>query len=96
MTDELTPVEKVYFVYAAKFLIYMQALRFLTDYILNDQYYGSKYEGHNLVRANNQIALLQMVHKKESHLTAIVKDCLQNPSLTQQVPTAPNSRSTWA
>ena len=28
-------------------MIYMQAIRFLTDYLNNDIYYGAKYEGHN-------------------------------------------------
>ncbi len=59
MKDELTATEKNYFFYAGKFLIYMQALRFLTDYLNDDIYYGSKYEGHNFMRAKNQVVLLQ-------------------------------------
>ncbi len=59
MQDELTETEKKHFIYAGKFMIYMQAIRFLADYIYDDIYYGSKYPGHNLVRANNQIVLLQ-------------------------------------
>ncbi len=58
MKDELTETECGYFFYAGKFMIYMQALRFLTDHLNNDVYYGAKYEGHNFVRANNQIVLL--------------------------------------
>ena len=59
MKDELTAIEKNYFFYAGKFLIYMQALRFLTDYLNDDVYYGSKYEGHNFMRAKNQLVLLE-------------------------------------
>ena len=59
MGAELNDFEKDYFHFAGKFMIYMQALRFLTDYINNDVYYGSRYQGHNLVRAGNQAALLQ-------------------------------------
>ncbi len=59
MGAELSEVEKKYFQYAGKFMIYMQAIRFLTDHINNDAYYGAKYEGHNFVRAGNQITLLQ-------------------------------------
>lgn len=59
MKDELTKVEKNYFLFAGKFMIYMQALRFLTDYLNNDIYYGAKYERHNLIRAKNQLKLLQ-------------------------------------
>jgi len=59
MKDELTEVEKKYFLFAGKFMIYMQALRFLTDHLNRDVYYGAKYEGHNLVRAENQLVLLR-------------------------------------
>lgn len=59
MEAELTSTEKKYFHFSGMFMIYMQALRFLTDHISNDAYYGAKYEGHNFVRAGNQVTLLQ-------------------------------------
>ncbi len=59
MGAELSEVEKKYFHYAGKFMIYMQAIRFLTDHINDDVYYGAKYPGHNFVRAGNQATLLQ-------------------------------------
>lgn len=59
MGEELGEAEKKYFHYAGKFMIYMQAIRFLTDHINNDRYYGAKYEGHNFIRAGNQATLLQ-------------------------------------
>jgi Ser/Thr protein kinase RdoA (MazF antagonist) len=59
MQNELTVVEKNNFLYAGKFMIYMQALRFCTDYLNDDIYYGAKYEQHNYVRACNQINLLE-------------------------------------
>jgi hypothetical protein len=43
----------------------MQALRFLTDYLNNDIYYGAKYKEHNLIRATNQAILLQRLHELE-------------------------------
>ena len=58
MGSTLTTVELNHFVYAGKFMIYMQALRFLTDYLNGDVYYHTSYAGHNLVRAKNQFALL--------------------------------------
>jgi Ser/Thr protein kinase RdoA (MazF antagonist) len=61
MGDALTVVEKTHFLFSGKMMIYMQALRFLTDYLNNDVYYGAAYEGHNLIRAGNQLALLQQV-----------------------------------
>ena len=68
MNDELTEKEKLYFTYAGKFMIYMQALRFLTDFLNDDIYYGAKYEKHNLVRAKNQLVLLAILIKKEGLL----------------------------
>lgn len=68
MDSELTETEKRYFLYAGKFMIYMQALRFLADFLNNDIYYGSKYEGHNFVRAGNQIALLNKLLEFENKL----------------------------
>ncbi|MEO6723557.1 MAG: aminoglycoside phosphotransferase family protein [Ferruginibacter sp.] len=72
MNDELSETEKKHFVYAGKFMIYMQALRFLTDYLNNDIYYGSKYEGHNFVRANNQMVLLNKLIEKERYLNSLI------------------------
>ena len=56
------------------FLIYMQAIRFLTDHLNNDVYYGSAYEGHNYMRAKNQICLLQRLMEKEEVLNKMVSD----------------------
>jgi Ser/Thr protein kinase RdoA (MazF antagonist) len=77
MHSELNKEEKQYFVYAGKFAIYMQALRFLTDYINDDQYYSTKYEDQNLVRAMNQIVLLKKFLEKEERLTGILNSSLQ-------------------
>jgi Ser/Thr protein kinase RdoA (MazF antagonist) len=72
MQDELTAAEKDYFIYAGKFMIYMQALRFMTDYLNNDIYYGAKYELHNFNRAVNQLILLDKLASKEARLKEIV------------------------
>lgn len=72
MNDELTATELTYFFYAGKFMMYMQALRFLTDYLNNDVYYGARYEGHNFVRAGNQIVLLQRLMERESELRNVI------------------------
>jgi Ser/Thr protein kinase RdoA (MazF antagonist) len=68
MEDVLTDTEKHYFTYSGKFIILMQAMRFLTDYLQDDIYYGAKYEGHNLNRAKNQLALLKEYIKMEGEL----------------------------
>lgn len=74
MKDELTDTETKYFFYAGKFSIYMQALRFLTDYLNDDEYYGSSYPGQNLVRASNQTILLKRLMELEPDLYRIGKD----------------------
>lgn len=74
MKSELNKEEKRHFIYAGKFMIYMQAIRFLADYLNNDIYYGAKYEGHNFVRAGNQITLLQKLMEKENDLKKIIKN----------------------
>ncbi len=68
MGNDLTETEKKYFVYAGKFMIYMQAIRFITDHLNDDIYYGAKYEGHNYVRAENQVTLLKRLQEIERNL----------------------------
>jgi hypothetical protein len=59
----LTDEEKQYFTWSGELMIYMQAMRFLTDFLNNDVYYGSKYPGHNLLRAKNQLRLLDEYYR---------------------------------
>ncbi|RXK59383.1 aminoglycoside phosphotransferase family protein [Lacibacter luteus] len=72
MKTDLSADELKLFVYAGKFMIYMQAIRFLTDYINDDVYYGARYPTHNLVRAGNQLVLLQQLLASETVLHEIV------------------------
>ena len=65
MQEKLSEEENDHFIFAGKFMIYMQAIRFLTDHLNNDVYYGAKYPGHNFVRAGNQIVLLQRLLEME-------------------------------
>jgi hypothetical protein len=44
----------------------MQALRFLTDHLNNDRYYGARYEGHNYLRAANQMVLLKKMQAQKN------------------------------
>ena len=73
MKEVLTEKEEKHFFYSGTFMIYMQSLRFATDYLNNDVYYGEKYPGHNLVRANNQATLLQRLLEKKKILNGILK-----------------------
>lgn len=73
MGSELNADERNHFIYAGKFMIYMQAIRFLTDHLNNDTYYGAKYEGQNFIRAGNQIVLLKKLIAKENILKTLIK-----------------------
>lgn len=68
MQGELSAAECNAFFYAGQFMIYMQALRFITDYLNDDVYYGQRYPDHNLVRGRNQLVLLQKLMEKEAVL----------------------------
>lgn len=63
MSDTLTIQEKKYIHYAGEFLIYMQALRFFTDYLNDDIYYATTYPENNLNRTLNQLKLLSSYQK---------------------------------
>ncbi|MDN5395944.1 MAG: aminoglycoside phosphotransferase family protein [Chryseobacterium sp.] len=49
--------------YAAQTVIYIQAIRFLTDYLNGSTYYSTKYAEHNLDRTRNQLQLLKGLRK---------------------------------
>ncbi len=68
MGNQLIALERGLWFYAATFMVYMQAIRFLGDYLAGDTYYGARYENHNLVRAGNQFTLLQRLLEKEEIL----------------------------
>ena len=63
----LTDVERDNLPYAACMFPFMQAVRFLADYLNGDTYYKTKYIDHNFVRARAQMALFHsaMEHTKE-------------------------------
>lgn len=61
MQGGLSQEELGSFRFAGSFMTFMQAVRFLTDYLNNDPYYGAEYPDHNLIRAGNQAALLEKI-----------------------------------
>ncbi|GAC1707037.1 MAG: hypothetical protein NVS9B7_18370 [Flavisolibacter sp.] len=72
MCMELTVSEKNSFVYAGSFMIYMQAIRFLTDYLEGNLYYRCAYDSQNFERAFNQLVLLRKLNGKKELLLEIV------------------------
>ena len=69
----ITEVEKMNLLLGAKVVIYMQAMRFLTDYLKGDTYYKTSYADQNLHRTRNQLGLLESLLKKEELLQGILK-----------------------
>ncbi len=63
MEKQFTASEKKYIHYAGIIIIYMQALRFMTDYLNGDIYYKTNYAEQNFDRAKNQLILLERLEK---------------------------------
>jgi Ser/Thr protein kinase RdoA (MazF antagonist) len=59
MEPILTASEKKYIHFAGLMIIYMQALRFITDYLEGDIHHKTDYREQNLDRARNQLLLLK-------------------------------------
>jgi Ser/Thr protein kinase RdoA (MazF antagonist) len=64
MKSSITPLELKYLPLAAQTMIFIMALRFLTDYLNGDVYYKTKYPEHNLDRAKNQFKLIESFTEK--------------------------------
>lgn len=62
--------------YATHLLPYMQAVRFLTDYIAGDTYYKIGYPEHNLVRTRSQLKLVDELEKNNDILQEILTESL--------------------
>lgn len=77
MGSKLSPVEKDLILFSGKYLIYMQAIRFLTDYLNGNIYYPTSYPEQNLDRTRNQFKLLDELFENEKVLTGIVNKCLK-------------------
>jgi hypothetical protein len=61
--DVFTPQEKKHINHSGLLLIYMQSLRFVTDFLNNDIYYKTDYTEQNLNRALNQLILLEKLEE---------------------------------
>lgn len=59
LKEKLTPEEYENLDYAAQVAIYIQELRFLTDYLNGSTYYSIMHPEHNLDRTKNQLELLK-------------------------------------
>ena len=63
LEKQLTASEKKYIHYAGLIMIYMQALRYMADYLNGDIYYQTTYPEQNFNRAKNQLTLLKSLEQ---------------------------------
>lgn len=68
----LSPIELELLPDSVALFPYMQAVRFLTDYINGDTYYKISYPGHNLVRTRTQMRLLECIESEKEALRAFI------------------------
>lgn len=68
----LTPKEKELLPFGCLMMSYMQAVRFMTDYLNGDTYYKIRYPQHNLVRAKAQMRLWQEQEKLLEQMKNII------------------------
>lgn len=60
--------------FGARLFAYMQAVRFLADFINGDTYYKIKYPMHNLQRTKAQLKLLFSIEEQYGEMQKIVRD----------------------
>lgn len=76
MKSILTETEKELILFSGKYIIYMQALRFLTDFLSGNKYYPISYPTQNLDRTRNQFKLLHEIAANEKELQDIIEENL--------------------
>ncbi|MHC8950184.1 phosphotransferase enzyme family protein [Sphingobacterium hungaricum] len=74
--DFLTENELETLLHGVYLLPYMQAVRFLTDYLNGDTYYKVHYSDHNLVRTKSQLKLVDELEKHHEELKLILHDSI--------------------
>ena len=70
----LSPLEISLLPHAAELFPYMQAVRFLWDYLNGDHYWKCKYPEHNLVRAQNQWHLFLKAKEHEEKMKEVINN----------------------
>ena len=68
MQERFTKMELQNLVYAGGALVYMQAIRFLADYLNGNVYYKTEYQNQNKYRAANQLTLLRLLESFRKNL----------------------------
>jgi hypothetical protein len=76
--DFLTDEEIESLIEGAFLLPYMQAVRFLTDFLDGDKYFKIHSPLHNLQRTRAQLQLLSKLEEQEHTLRKIIKEVTHN------------------
>jgi N-acetylhexosamine 1-kinase len=79
LAETVTTTERERMVYSVFLLTYELALRFFTDYLQEDRYFGAKYPEHNLTRARSQLTLALKVLDKREAMEKIVLEAFTRP-----------------
>ena len=66
--DSMSEIELVNLPLGAKSMIFIMAIRFLTDFLNDDVYYKTKYKNHNLDRCKNQLKLIESMERQFDQL----------------------------
>jgi len=74
----LSPIEIKYLPLGAKTMIFIMAIRFLTDFLNGDIYYKTAYPNHNFDRSKNQLKLLESFTEKFGEMEIKMNDVLGN------------------
>jgi hypothetical protein len=82
MGAQLTDAERASVFFAGEFMIYMQGIRFLADFLNGDVYYPVKHDRHNLERARNQWTLLACLTEKRAPLQTAIDQALARAQQT--------------
>lgn len=68
----LTDLEKENLVYSCRYMVWEQAIRFLTDYLNGDTYYKIAYPDHNRIRTLSQLRYLEVLEENAEAMEQIV------------------------
>ncbi|MDZ7878389.1 MAG: aminoglycoside phosphotransferase family protein [Saprospiraceae bacterium] len=74
LSGKIMEEEQKNLVYGAERTVFVQILRFMTDYLNDDIYYKTHYDEHNLVRAQNQIALFKSMLKQRDKMEKLIRN----------------------
>lgn len=73
VADSITPKEVELLPYSAYLLTMECGIRFLTDYLMGDVYFATKYKEHNLIRCRTQFKLAFEIYEALDELKCLVK-----------------------